>query len=149
MVNSAGADAVSGVRKLCQRRKATGTSASQAASAIEPPITNHIASPRGSAGNRGETEPIVIGGSHQIDVTGSTRPDRVRPVQLGGSRRPPAQPFFADGTGSPATLTLNEPRLVRVQKYTVFQSSPPNATLAVLAKPCTMRPSFLPFGATM
>src|SRR5215467_2641948 len=36
--------------------------------------------------------------------------------------------FFSIGTGTPAIRTLNEPRLVRVQKYTVFQSSPPNAT---------------------
>src|SRR5215471_16831805 len=57
--------------------------------------------------------------------------------------------FFSAGTGTPAIFTLNEPRLVRVQKYTVFQSSPPNATLAVLPKPCTTRPSFLPVGSRM
>jgi hypothetical protein len=51
------------------------------------------------------------------------------------------------GTGTPAIFTLKEPRLVRVQKYTVFQSSPPNATLAVLPKPWTTRPSFLPVGS--
>ena len=82
----------------------------------------------------------------RIDLPGAIWPDRLGRGDLAG---PPAgrYPFFANGTGSPAILTLNEPRLVRVQKYTVFQSSPPNATLAVLAKPCTMRPSFLPFGA--
>src|SRR5438034_3040456 len=52
--------------------------------------------------------------------------------------------FLTTGTGTPAILTLNEPRLVRVVKYTVFQSSPPKATLAVLLKPCTTRPSLLP-----
>jgi hypothetical protein len=59
------------------------------------------------------------------------------------------QDRFEVGTGTPATLTLKEPRLVRVQKKTVFQSSPPKATLAVFWKPCTMRPSFLPFGSMM
>jgi hypothetical protein len=57
--------------------------------------------------------------------------------------------FFSTGTGTPATFTLKEPRLVRVQKYTVFQSSPPNATLAVFAKPWTTRPSFLPIESRM
>src|SRR5229473_6263444 len=51
------------------------------------------------------------------------------------------------GTGTPAIFSFKEPRLVRVQKYAVFQSSPPNATLAVLPKPWTMRPSFLPVGS--
>jgi hypothetical protein len=39
--------------------------------------------------------------------------------------------FFTAGTGTPGIFTLKEPRLVRVQKKTVFQSSPPKATLAV------------------
>ena len=47
--------------------------------------------------------------------------------------------FFPTGTGTPAIFTLNEPRLVRVQKYTVFQSSPPKASFAVLAKPVLRR----------
>src|SRR5437016_390945 len=59
------------------------------------------------------------------------------------------QDFFTAGTGTPAILTLNMPRLVRVQKYTVFQSSPPKATLAVLLKPCTTRPSLLPLASMM
>src|SRR6266849_7733397 len=57
--------------------------------------------------------------------------------------------LFSAGTGTPAIFTLKEPRLVRVQKYTVFQSPPPNATLAVLPKPCTTRPSFLPVESRM
>jgi hypothetical protein len=39
--------------------------------------------------------------------------------------------FFTAGTGTPGIFTLKEPRPVRVHKKTVFQSSPPKATLAV------------------
>src|SRR4051794_12030753 len=55
--------------------------------------------------------------------------------------------FIATGTGIPGTLILIEPRWVRLVKYSVFQSSPPNAMLVVTGAPWTMRPSFLPLGS--
>src|SRR4051812_14426803 len=55
----------------------------------------------------------------------------VRLSMTGLSVRMLLHDFLVTGTGTPATFTLKEPRLVRVQKYTVFQSSPPNATFAV------------------
>src|SRR5260370_15272652 len=69
--------------------------------------------------------------------------------EIGGARNAVAVDYDlrSAGTGTPAIFTLKEPRLVRVQKYMVFQSSPPNATLAVLPKPWTTRPSFLPVGS--
>ena len=48
------------------------------------------------------------------------------------------------GTGTPGILTFTEPRWLRLVKYKVFQSSPPNAILVVAGAPWTMRPSFLP-----
>src|SRR5258708_25016225 len=64
------------------------------------------------------------------------------------SRLNSAQPvFFGAGTGRPPTLRLTEPRWVRLVKYKVFQSSPPKAMLVVAGCPCTMRPSFLPWGS--
>jgi hypothetical protein len=137
----------------------TGTSASQAASAMLPAITSHITSPRGSAGIRRKTDPVVIQVSRRVDFSPArrtprepTKEERARSAAAvkrfgAAADRAVRYAFFANGTGIPAILALNEPRLVRVQKYTVFQSSPPNATLAVLAKPCTMHPSFLPFAA--
>jgi putative copper resistance protein D len=38
---------------------------------------------------------------------------------------------FAAGTGTPGIFTRTEPRLFRLVKYRVFQSSPPNARLVV------------------
>jgi copper resistance protein D len=54
---------------------------------------------------------------------------------------------FGAGTGTPGIFTRTEPRLVRLVKYRVFQSSPPNARLVVCGLPWTMRPSFLPCGS--
>jgi putative copper resistance protein D len=51
------------------------------------------------------------------------------------------------GTGTPGIFTRTEPSAVRLVKYSVFQSSPPNAMLVVCGLPWTMRPSFLPCGS--
>src|SRR5215472_6843014 len=49
-VYCAGAVAVCGVRKLCQSRNASGTTASQTTSATGTPSASHFASNRGAAG---------------------------------------------------------------------------------------------------
>ena len=54
---------------------------------------------------------------------------------------------FGAGTGTPGIFTRTEPSAVRLVKYRVFQSSPPNAMLVVCRLPWTMRPSFLPCGS--
>ncbi len=54
---------------------------------------------------------------------------------------------FGAGTGTPGIFTRTEPSVVRLVKYSVFQSSPPNARLVVCGLPWTMRPSFLPCGS--
>jgi putative copper resistance protein D len=54
---------------------------------------------------------------------------------------------FAAGTGTPGIFTRTEPSVVRLGKYKVLQSSPPNARLVVCGLPWTMRPSFLPLGS--
>ena len=54
---------------------------------------------------------------------------------------------FAAGTGTPGIFTRTEPSVVRLVKYRVLQSSPPNARLVVCGLPWTMRPSFLPLGS--
>src|SRR5262245_45596293 len=56
--------------------------------------------------------------------------------------------LFFTGTGTPAIFTPTENSVLRVVKKSVFQSSPPNAMFVVAGWPCTMRPSFLPFGST-
>src|SRR5215475_8105006 len=67
-------------------------------------------------------------------------------------RRPrrdlPFHAFFATGTGMPGIFTLTDPIMVRPVKNSVFQSSPPKPILVVAGWPCTMRPSFLPFGSS-
>jgi putative copper resistance protein D len=62
------------------------------------------------------------------------------------SRSPPYARFAA-GTGTPGIFTRTEPSVVRLVKYKVLQSSPPNARLVVCGLPWTMRPSFLPLGS--
>jgi copper resistance protein D len=54
---------------------------------------------------------------------------------------------FGAGAGTPGIFTRTEPSAVRLVKYSVFQSSPPNAMLVVCGLPWTMRPSFLPCGS--
>jgi copper resistance protein D len=51
-------------------------------------------------------------------------------------------PRLVAGTGTPGIFTRTEPSAVRLVKYSVFQSSPPNAMLVVCGLPWTMRPSF-------
>jgi putative copper resistance protein D len=56
-------------------------------------------------------------------------------------------PRLVAGTGTPGIFTRTEPSAVRLVKYSVFQSSPPNAMLVVCGLPWTMRPSFRPCGS--
>jgi putative copper resistance protein D len=61
--------------------------------------------------------------------------------------RSPLYARFAAGTGTPGIFMRTEPSVVRLVKYNVLQSSPPNARLVVCGLPWTMRPSFLPLGS--
>src|SRR3954453_21112785 len=56
---------------------------------------------------------------------------------------------FSTGTGIPAIFSLTENSVLRLVKYSVFQSSPPKPMFVVAGWPCTMRPSLLPFGSRM
>ncbi len=75
----------------------------------------------------------VQGAAGQGPGVGACRSCRCPP----GSQEQPGSfhDFFGVGTGRPAIFKLTAPRVFRVVKYKVFQSSPPNAMLVVSGYP--------------
>jgi hypothetical protein len=105
---------------------------------------------------RASLRPMLVSG--QRDPARSARPPAFahprRQLTLLSARltllaiRPENRPvrlFFGTGTGMPGIFTFTEPRVLRVVKNSVFQSSPPKPILVVAFSPWTMRPSFLPW----